>query len=195
MMGGRSSRKRELGRLVMLEDKLLVLRCRRGNRDAMCRIYRKYKDLLLTIATGLLYEPAEAEDVVHDVFVAFAQSAEQFQLTGSLKGYLATCVRNLALDRIRANARRAEGPSPVTSNPAASNPETDAVATEELAQLRSAMSRLPYEQREVIVLHLKAGLRFREIARLQGVSISTSHARFRYGMDKLRSLLNGEVQQ
>ena len=179
----------------MLEDKLLVLRCRRGNRDAMCRIYRKYKDLLLTIATGLLYEPAEAEDVVHDVFVAFAQSAEQFQLTGSLKGYLATCVRNLALDRIRANARRAEGPSPVTSNPAASNPETDAVATEELAQLRSAMSRLPYEQREVIVLHLKAGLRFREIARLQGVSISTSHARYRYGMDKLRSLLNGEVQK
>ncbi len=179
----------------MLEDKLLVLKCRRGNREAMCRIYRKYKDLLLTVAIGLLHEPAEAEDVVHDVFVAFAQSAGQFRLTGSLKGYLATCVRNLALDRIRAKARRAEGPRPVTSSPAAQDPEKDAVTTEELAQLQNAMNRLPYEQREVIVLHLKAGLRFREIARLQSVSISTSHARYRYGMDKLRSLLNGEVQK
>ncbi len=179
----------------MLEDKLLVLKCRRGNREAMRRIYQKYKDLLLTVATGLLHEPAEAEDVVHDVFVAFAQSVEKFQLTGSLKGYLATCVRNLALDRIRAKARRAEGPRPATPSPVTSDPEKDAVATEELIQLQEAMSRLPYEQREVIVLHLKAGLRFREIARLQGVSLSTSHARFRYGMDKLRSLLNGEVQQ
>jgi len=184
-----------LGRLVMLEDKLLVLRCRRGNREAMCRIYGKYKDLLLTVATGLLHEPAEAEDVVHDVFVAFAQSAGQFQLTGSLKGYLATCVRNLALDRIRVKARWAEGPRPVISGPESPNPEKDALTTEELTRLQDAMNRLPYEQREVIVLHLKAGLRFREIARLQGVSISTSHARFRYGMDKLRSLLNGEVQK
>ena len=61
----------------MLEDKLLVLKCRRGSRDAMCRIYEKYKDYLLTLAKGLLSEQAAAEDVVHDVFVSFAESAEQ----------------------------------------------------------------------------------------------------------------------
>jgi RNA polymerase sigma-70 factor (ECF subfamily) len=161
----------------------------------MCRIYHKYKDYLLTLATGLLHERADAEDVVQDVFVAFARSAGQFRLTGSLKGYLATCVRNLALDRIRATARRAEGAGPVAPSTESRSPEKSAIESEELARLREAMSRIPYEQRETIVLHVKGGLRFREIARLQGVPLSTSHARYRYGIDKLRSLLNGEVQQ
>ena len=57
----------------MLEDRLLVYKCRRGNKEVMCRLYEKYKDDLLTLAKGLLGEQAEAEDVVHDVFVSFRE--------------------------------------------------------------------------------------------------------------------------
>ena len=92
----------------MLEDKLLVIKCRRGSRDAMCRIYEKYKDFLLTLAKGLSNEQQAAEDVVHDVFVSFARSARQFQLTGSLKSYLATCVSNRVRDKIRAKTRQTQ---------------------------------------------------------------------------------------
>jgi DNA-directed RNA polymerase specialized sigma24 family protein len=60
----------------MREDKLLVLKCRGGNKDVMCRIYEKYKDYLLTLAKGLLGQQAEAEDIVHDVFVSLAKSAK-----------------------------------------------------------------------------------------------------------------------
>ena len=98
----------------MLEDRLLVYKCRRGNKEVMCRLYEKYKDDLLTLAKGLLGEQAEAEDVVHDVFVSFARSARRFQLTGSLRGYLATCVSNLARDKIRARTRRTEAQGPET---------------------------------------------------------------------------------
>jgi DNA-directed RNA polymerase specialized sigma24 family protein len=45
------------------------------------------------------------------------------------------------------------------------------------------------------MLHLKGGLKFREIAKLQCVSVSTIHGRYRYGLDKLRSLLNSEVEK
>jgi len=179
----------------MLEDKLLVLKCRRGSNDAMCRIYQKYKDFLLTLAKGLLSEPAEAEDVVHDVFVSFARSAKQFQLTGSLRGYLATCVSNLARDKIRARTRQAERPdlvNPIVSD--ADNPEQSVIEEEEIMRLRQAMSQIPYEQREAVILHVKAGMKFREIAKLQGVSVSTIHGRYRYGLDKLRSLLNREAK-
>jgi len=174
----------------MLEDKLLVLKCRRGSKDGMCRVYEKYKDYLLTLAKGLLGEQAEAEDVVHDVFVTFARSAERFQLTGSLRGYLAICVSNLARDKIRAHKRRSEtlgSAESVVSVP--NDPQQHAAEREELTRLRQALSRIPYEQREAVVLHLKGGMKFREIARLQGVSLSTTHGRYRYGLDKLRSLL------
>ena len=175
----------------MLEDKLLVLKCRRGSKDAMCRIYAKYKDYLLTLAKGLLGEQAAAEDVVHDVFVSFARSAGQFQLTGSLRGYLATCVSNRVRDKIRARTRQAEALDSV--NPSISdsdNPEQSVIEKEELTRLRQAISQIPYEQREAVMLHLKGGMKFREIAKQQGVSISTIHGRYRYGLDKLRSLLN-----
>ncbi len=180
----------------MLEDKLLVLKCRHGSKDAMCRIYAKYKDYLLTLAKGLLSEQAAAEDVVHDVFVSFARSAGQFQLTGSLKGYLATCVSNLARDKIRARTRQAEALDSVNPIiPGSDNPEQRVIEKEELTRLRQAISQIPYEQREAVMLHLKGGMKFREIAKLQGVSVSTIHGRYRYGLDKLKSLLNSEVEK
>jgi RNA polymerase sigma-70 factor (ECF subfamily) len=178
----------------MLEDKLLVLKCRRGSRDAMCRIYEKYKDYLLTLAKGLLSEQQAAEDVVHDVFVSFARSASQFQLTGSLKGYLATCASNRVRDKIR--AKRQQTQTLESTNPAISdtvNPEQRLIEAEELIRLRQALSQIPYEQREAVMLHLKGDLKFREIAKLQGVSISTIYGRYRYGLNKLRSMLNSEV--
>jgi RNA polymerase sigma-70 factor (ECF subfamily) len=180
----------------MLEDKLLVLKCRRSNKEAMCRVYEKYKDFLLTLAKGLLIDQATAEDVVHDVFVSFARSARHFQLTGSLKGYLATCVRNLARDKIRARTRKdkaMDSMNPVTM--CLEDPAQSAIESEELTLLRQALNQIPYEQRETVMLHLKGGMKFREIARLQSVSLSTTHGRYRYGLDKLRSLLNSEVKK
>src|SRR5512136_2531841 len=96
----------------MIEDELLKWRFRRGSQEALARIYEKYVHLLLSIALGLLNDPHEAEDVVQDVFVTFAQSADGFGLRGSLKAYLATCVVHRARDRVRserARQRRADG--------------------------------------------------------------------------------------
>ena len=47
--------------------------------------------------------------------------------------------------------------------------------------------------RQVVVLHVLGSLRFREIARQTGDSINTIQSRYRYGLAKLLSLLNGEV--
>ena len=75
----------------MLEDKLLVWKFKRGDKDSFCRIYEKYRDDLLRLALSLLNETGAAEDIVHDVFVSFIHNADNFRLTGSLKGYLSTC--------------------------------------------------------------------------------------------------------
>jgi len=177
----------------MLEDKLLVMKCKRGSKDAMRRIYEKYKDYLLTLARALLNEKAAAEDVVHDVFVCFAQSVDKFQLTGSLKGYLAACVRNLAIDTIRLRKQHVQNLYAQNEARADSDsPEQYVMEEEELTQLRQALSQLPHEQREAVVLHLKGGMKFKKLAKLQGVTISTIHGRYRYGLYKLRSLLNRE---
>ncbi len=179
----------------MIEDRWLILRFKRGSTDALCRIYEKYERAMLGVAFGLLNDHSAAEDVVHDVFVAFAQSAERLLPAGSLRSYLATCTANLARDRCRAIRRQShclDRAPAVGEN--ASSPLSEVLRDEQSRQLSDALSQLPYEQREAVVLHLKGGLTFQAMARAQGLSINTVQSRYRYGIEKLRSSLNGEAE-
>ncbi|MGD8501141.1 MAG: sigma-70 family RNA polymerase sigma factor, partial [Phycisphaerales bacterium] len=90
----------------MLEDRLLILRFKYGSGEALCRIYEKYRDYLLKLATALLHDADAAEDIVHDVFLGFAQSGYKIKLIGSLKGYLRTCVVNSARNKARSERLR-----------------------------------------------------------------------------------------
>ena len=85
----------------MLEDKLLLWQFKQGSSDALEKIYKKYETYLITIATALLNNIDAAEDVLHDFFILFVQSSDKIKLNGSLKAYMATCVANLAKDRIK----------------------------------------------------------------------------------------------
>ena len=180
----------------MLEDIRLVMRAKRGDGRALRRIYEKYGDGLLTMAAALLGDTGTAEDILHDVFLSFAQDVSGFELTGSLRGYLAKCVANCARDRLRAAKREREVLGAV--EPTGSDlgrPDEKFVADEESRRLSNALNGLPLEQREAILLHLLGEMRFGEIGRLQGVSISTVYGRYKYGLEKLRSILNGQVEK
>jgi len=181
----------------MLDDKLLVWKFNRGSINALTRIYEKYRDDLLRLAAALLNDIGDAEDIVQDVFFNFAQSAGQFQLTGSLKGYLATCVANRARNRNKATHRRRanrwNGNAPVTSN--LETPFQWLIDGEEIKKMNDTMAQLPYDQREAITLHLYGGMKFREIGVMQEVSIKTAQSRYRCGLDRLRSILNSEEQK
>jgi RNA polymerase sigma-70 factor (ECF subfamily) len=181
---------------MMLEDELLKWKFRRGSREALARIYEKYLNSMLTLAVGLLNDTAEAEDVVHDVFVSFAKSAHDFRLRGSLSGYLATSVVNRVRDGRRHRHRQAVNAGkrrePVR---AAAAPDDMVIFTEQAGRLNQVVAELPEEQREVVLLRLMAGMKFRDIAKLQQTSVNTVQGRYRYGLEKLRSLLNGEVDE
>jgi RNA polymerase sigma-70 factor (ECF subfamily) len=180
----------------MLEDKLLIYRLKLGNPDALRRIYEKYRDDLLRLAAALLNQTHEAEDVVHDVFINFVRSSSSFVLTGSLKAYLATCIANRARNiNITRQRRKVESLDVQTGIESSSkSPDQWVITTEKFDILSDALTQLPYDQREVVILHLQGNLKFRQIAALQEVSIKTVQSRYRYGLDKLRSLLNGKVK-
>ena len=179
-----------------MEDKFLVLRCKRGSSRALRRVYEKYRDDLLILAIALLKDTGAAEDVLHDVFVSFVQRLENFKLTGSLKAYLATCVANRARNWNKAKQAQTvelDSAEPLSSD--SDGPAEAIICNEELRRLSEAMDQLGYEQREVLTLQVHGGLKFRAIADLQGVSVNTVKSRYRYGIEKLRSILNSEVKE
>jgi len=180
-----------------MEDKLLVFRCKRGSKEALTRIYEKYKRDLLLLAVALLNDVSIAEDVVHDVFVRFVEDIKDFRLTGSLKGYLLTCTANCARNKNRAVSISASvNPGPEESAaPTSDSPDETVICNEQLQFLSAAMIQLPYEQREVIMLHLHAAMTFDTIAKSQEISVNTAKSRYRYGLDKLKLILNHEIEK
>ena len=179
----------------MLEDKLLAWQLRKGNLAALCRIYEKYYDYLLTVATALLNDVHAAEDVVHDSFLKLSESTRLVNPRHSLKWYLVACVSNRARDKIRGRRRKTmilDESLPLRSE--ASDPASIAIRNEQMQIVSGALEKLPYEQREVVVLHTRGRMTFKAIAKLQQVSVRTVHSRYHYGLDKLKTLLNGQVK-
>ena len=181
----------------MFEDKLLILRFKYGSSEALRRIYEKYRIYLLKLAVALLHDVSVAEDIVHDVFLRFAQSPDRLKLNGSLKSYLRTCVVNSARNKARAEQIRfsvnLDEIAPIVAD--SDNSESWMILKENSVRISNALAQIPFEQREAVVLHLHGDMKFREIAKLQNVSVKTIQSRYRYGLDKLRSILNSEVEK
>ena len=182
-----------------MKDKLLIWKLNHGSEDALCQIYEKYRDDMVRIAAGLLNDISIAEDVVQDVFLMFVHSAGKYKIRKSLKGYLTSCVVN----KIRNMNRTKHGQEFVSldeAKPASTvsdskTPEQCVVCDEEFQHFYKAMAQLPYVQKEAVILHIQGRLKFKEIAKLQGTSIKTTLSRYSYGLNKLRLILNGEVEK
>jgi len=180
-----------------LEDKLLIWKLNRGNKEALCRIYEKYRDDLVRIAAGLSNNVSIAEDVVQEVFLTLVHSAGKHEIKRNLKGYLTSCVvnkiRNLNRTKVTQDSVSLDEVEQAKSK--FKSPDELIECDETSQQLYDALYQLPYEQKETVILHVQGKLKFREIAVMQDVSVKTVLSRYNYGLNKLRSLLNGEVEK
>lgn len=178
-----------------MEDRLLVRLCKEGNREAFRQIYEKYREHLVTLSVALSHDISVAEDAVQDTFVAFAEDLANFELRSNLKGYLSTCVANRLRDIMRRMERIMAFDEKMPKPRNLTDPSKVIVCNEELEQLSSALATLPHEQREVIVLHVLSQVKFKYIARSLGLSVNTVKGRYRYGVQKLKSILDSEIEK
>ena len=181
----------------MLRQKLLTIRFNNGDADALRQIYELYKDELVSLAAALLYDKTIAEDAVHDVFAKLIAQKGSIKITSSLRNYLLTAVANAARQKHRADKNKpCVSLDQISDSDIASNyrPDISVDSDHSRSRLAEVLTMLPYDQREVILLRHFSDLKFKAIASIQNVSINTVQGRYRYGLDKLRSLLNGELR-
>lgn len=170
----------------MPDEKKLIKQFNQGSKDALCQIYQRYKKDLYGLAMSLLNDTSTAEDAVHDVFVKFAEKSGSYTLKGTLKSYLLTAVANRARDFHRLKSRKNVTLENATALPQTEySPEQYAIETEEFVVLQQTLLKIPFQQRNVILLHLHHDMTFQEIASAQGISINTVQSRYRYGLEKL----------
>lgn len=177
-----------------LDDAALAGAIRAGDREALGILYDRYAAVAMGTAVRVLRDQAQAEDVVHDAFVAVWQKIGRFDTSrGSLRAWLLTIVRNRAIDRVRMarpsiDTDLADEQSLLRTD---ANPTWDE-AMERLStdQLRIAVAELPQEQRRAVELAYFGGHTYREIAQITGVPTGTASGRLRLALAKLREALS-----
>lgn len=137
-----------------------------------------YQEELFRFAAFRTGSRADAEDIVQDAFLRFAAADAE---VANPRAYLYRCVANACCDRSRR-------PFHQTLPPQMPAPEADPLCAE-AQRIAALLDTLPAEQAEVIRLHTFSGLRFTAIAQTLDCPVTTVKSRFRYGIDKLRTIL------
>ena len=181
------------------EDAELLRAVARGDEAAFARVYDRYSPILLGLLLRILRSRAEAEDVLQEVFLQVWQQARSFDPTrGRPFTWLVTLSRSRAIDRLRAvdsrerAAQRSAEDAPPDAAPQGRADE-DAIRAEHAEAVRDALSELPEEQRQVLVLAYLEGMSQSEIAAAKNQPLGTVKTRTRAGLKKLSEALRARL--
>lgn len=171
-------------------DAELMARLVADDLRALAEVYRRHAGRVIAVANAVLRDPAAAEDVCQDVFVALSRRPQGFDSErGSLGTYLALLAHGRALDRLRSEQARARRQQHHASlGPAASqDPGDQAVSSAMATLIWTAVSALPVHEAEALRLAYFGDTTYREVARLLGVAEGTVKSRIRNGLRRLRT--------
>jgi RNA polymerase sigma-70 factor (ECF subfamily) len=169
-------------------------RIRTKDAQALAEFYDETSSLLYGLAMRILNDPADAEEVVLDVYQHVWKSAHAFdENRGSVWGWLAVLTRSRAIDRLRQAGvrRRRELPVEHGQDKASGSPgpELQSLHGEERRMVRRALETLSSGEREAIELAYFSGLTHVEVAEALGEPLGTVKTRIRAGLRKLRDAL------
>ena len=187
-------------------DAALMLRVKRGDRDAFAALVDKYRQPLFNFIFRTLRDETETEDVAQNVFLQVYKSRDRYQRTAKFSTWLFTIARNLCLNEIR---RRTRHPADSLDENHGDNEDQPArqyvdksvflplenVLHGELARkVEEALADLPENQRTAILLCRQDELSYEEIAQVLGCSLSATKSLIHRGRETLKEKLKPYLQ-
>lgn len=184
------------------DDVDLLLRLDGKNPDTLGALYDRYGRVVFTLASRILNDARESEEVTQDVFLAIWKKPDSYDpKKASPITWLATLTRNKCIDRMRKAGRRipaagGEEDVPVTvdENPT-SSPFLMSALSDLSEQVHSCLSRLSDSQRTAVESAYFDSLSMTEISKKLSVPSGTVKSRIRLAMDKLRSCLGPRLDE
>ncbi|HEY3252551.1 MAG TPA: sigma-70 family RNA polymerase sigma factor [Polyangiaceae bacterium] len=172
-------------------DEVLVRAIANGDTRALAALYDRHAPLMLGLARRIVIGKAEAEDIVHDVFVeAWRRAADYDENRGSVKAWLLLRTRSRAIDfRKSAGVARTVPTGDGDWLAALADPRADESEAPDRTRLRHVLSALSSEQREVLWLGYYEGLSSSEIATRIGIPVGTVKSRVAAALSALRAAL------
>jgi RNA polymerase sigma-70 factor (ECF subfamily) len=176
------------------EDTRLLNLIGEGNQSALAALYRRHGGLIYSLLLRMLAREMEAQEVMQDTFVQIWRRADQFDaVRSSPVAWMIMIARGLAIDRLRARARREAGHAAYEREIVSLEMEINGrrqTEPDDLADVcASALNRLPDEQSRALQLAFFRGWTHEEISSATGEPLGTVKARIRRGLLTLRKIL------
>ena len=171
---------------VQLIERLLV-----RDESALREVIDEYGGVVHGMARRVLAEPALAEEVAQDTFLALWRRPGAFDpARGSLQSFLLGIVRNKAVDLVRKEeSLRRTRDSLARELPMTERTYDPAAEVEERQRVMAALGTLTAVQREAVVLAYFGGRTYREVAAELGIPEGTAKTRLRDALIRLRHAL------
>jgi RNA polymerase sigma factor (sigma-70 family) len=174
-------------------DEVLLFGLGHGDPEAGITLVRRYQGRVYGLAHSIVGNSTQAEEVAQEALIRAWRHAHSYDpRRGSVSTWVLTITRNLAVDTLRRKGAQPADPRAAIflDQPAhESMPEDAAIVTDETIRVRTALSRLPSEQRRALLLAAFYGYTAREISQAEAIPLGTAKTRVRRGLTKVRSLL------
>lgn len=178
------------------EEMALVERCRAGDLGAFEELYKAHAGKLFSLASRMLGNPSDAEDLLQEIFLSAHRKLEGFRGESALGTWLYRLATNHCLDFLRSRASRTrQVTETLDDDPGWYEPGRRGLAEQTVTKmdLERAMAQLPAGCRAAFVLHDVQGLEHREVAEALGIAEGTSKSQVHKARLRLRALLSGRV--
>ncbi len=182
-------------------DHELLSQYRRGHVAALETLVERHRRTVFGFILNMTNDYGDAEEVFQEVWFRVIRKIGMYR-ERNFPGWLVRIARNIIIDRARRrkpdfslDSESRDGRSPGDVLPGKDpGPRARLAASDLGRKIVAAVAVLPREQKEVFLMRLRAEIPFKEIARIQKVSINTALARMQYALDKLRTLLKDDYE-
>ncbi|MBT8199787.1 MAG: sigma-70 family RNA polymerase sigma factor [Acidimicrobiia bacterium] len=169
----------------------LLKRVASHDRDAFQQLYSATSARVFGIVLKVVRDRRMSEEVTQEVYLEIWRTAPRFDpARGSGIGWMLMLAHSRAVDRVRYEERQI---SCLPLEDSSCDTPIDAGDTDELefdlVPLRSAVAKLPAQQRTVVALAFYQGLSHRQVAEQLDIPLGTMKTRMRRALIKLRSTL------
>ena len=175
---------------------VLLAAARRGDHDALEALLRSVHDRMAAVARRMLRDPGDAADCTQEALVRVVRGLAGFDGRSSFSTWCHRIVATTALDELRRRGRRPVTVPETDREPLSteSTPEQASLDALALADIDSALARLPEEFRQAVVLSDVADLDYPTIAEMLEVPVGTVKSRVARGRAQLRDLLGNPTE-
>lgn len=166
-----------------------ISRLANGDKDACAEIYEETRTSVYAFALSIVKNSQDAEDVMHDTFVAIFTHAQSYKPQGKPLAWILTVTRNFCLKSLKKNQRSVSREEDWERYEEEGSDEAE--QTEKRLIILELLSSLSEEERQIVTLHAVSGLKHRQIAELLDIPLSTVLSKYNRAIKKVRNNIEG----